>query len=263
MKTALVLGGGGAKGAFEVGALKVILKKIVPDAVFGTSVGSFNSAFLLSLDDIESGLVQLEELWLDADKSIFFPYNEDALLDIFKIKSVFSVRGLELSLKSFLGKKKFEDLLLPLYVKCTRLHDGSAVFFNKGDIIKPVLASCAVPPMFPSVKIRGVEYIDGGIEGSGLKKAEEMGFKQIILVNLNTPTKSLKGRSIHTMAAACLENMAYNLTKYEIDNVKKSKVIEIDIDPKYSLDLEDFEYTEELIKVGEKRAKEMIGKIKK
>jgi predicted acylesterase/phospholipase RssA len=43
-KTALVLSGGGSKGAIEVGILKVILKKITPDVIIGTSIGALNAA---------------------------------------------------------------------------------------------------------------------------------------------------------------------------------------------------------------------------
>jgi NTE family protein len=263
MRTAMVLSGGGAKGAFHVGAIEAILKKKVPDAIFGVSVGAYNGAILLSMKDLWEGTALLKDIWLDADKDMFFTSNSLSFLNANKMDSLFSHDGLKLSLNKFLKVKRFENTLLPFYVKCTRLLDGKAVYFNKGSMINPIIASCSVPPMFSPVKIKGVEYIDGGIEGSGLKKVESMGFDQIILLNLNTPTKTIMDRSINSFFSVCLENLVYNLTKYEISDIKKSRIIEIDIDPKYSLDFLDFGCTQELIKLGQKKAKEKLFQIKK
>lgn len=56
MKTALVLGGGGAKGAFEVGGLRFLYnQQIRPDLICGTSVGAINAIKLADGEDSATG----------------------------------------------------------------------------------------------------------------------------------------------------------------------------------------------------------------
>jgi predicted acylesterase/phospholipase RssA len=75
-KTAVVLSGGGANGAYEVGVLKALLAgrspatrgaPLVPDLFVGTSIGSFNAAFLVGQWDVYGGAAagNLEAVWLD------------------------------------------------------------------------------------------------------------------------------------------------------------------------------------------------------
>jgi NTE family protein len=262
MKTALVLGGGSAKGAFQVGALKVILKKIIPDAVFGVSVGAWNGAFLLSQKDIWQGLEQLEELWLDATKPLFFPYNKKILMNFINVESIYSSKNMKIILDILIKNKKFKDLLLPFYVKCTRVRDGHEVYFNKGKVIEPVIASCSAPPMLPTVKIDGIDYMDGGFGGVGLKKAEDMGFDQIIFINLSSPIGNIPRKTIPIMFQCFIENAACAQLELEMETIKKSKVIEIKLSSKYSLTFEDFTKSKELIRHGRQKAREALKKIK-
>jgi NTE family protein len=68
MTTAIVLGGGGARGDFEVGALRFLYDQgVMPDVLVGTSVGAINAAKLAEggpSDDPTRGLKGLESIWL-------------------------------------------------------------------------------------------------------------------------------------------------------------------------------------------------------
>jgi NTE family protein len=64
----LVLAGGGARGAYEIGALSVLLPQLkqedVPDIIIGTSVGAINAVFLaLHMDDPDRGMQAAGKLW--------------------------------------------------------------------------------------------------------------------------------------------------------------------------------------------------------
>src|ERR1700680_3089902 len=67
----VVLSGGGASGAYEVGVLKALLTKVEPplepSSFAGTSIGSFNAALLVSQWDRlgRSGVANLEMLWVE------------------------------------------------------------------------------------------------------------------------------------------------------------------------------------------------------
>ena len=80
--TAFVLGGGGSRGAVQVGMLQALLKAdIRPDFVVGTSIGALNGAFLVGHLDVE-GMAALERLW-----------NSIHRRDVFRISPPHLVRG--------------------------------------------------------------------------------------------------------------------------------------------------------------------------
>ena len=62
-RTALILSGGGSRGAFEAGALQVILKHITPDCIIATSIGAINGAFIAGGGSPE----QLVQRWKETD----------------------------------------------------------------------------------------------------------------------------------------------------------------------------------------------------
>ncbi|MBT8194862.1 MAG: patatin-like phospholipase family protein, partial [Bacteroidia bacterium] len=55
------------------------------------------------------------------------------------------------------------DLNTPLYVNAVNLNTGESVFFNSGDIVQKVIASCALPFIYQPVKIGHHIYVDGGL----------------------------------------------------------------------------------------------------
>lgn len=64
MKVGLVLSGGGAKGAYQVGALKALLELgIHIDMIAGASIGALNGAILAAAPSLETGVGRLEEVW--------------------------------------------------------------------------------------------------------------------------------------------------------------------------------------------------------
>lgn len=63
-KTGLVLSGGGARGAYQVGVVRALAElNIKVDAIAGASIGALNGAVLASADDMETGAARLGELW--------------------------------------------------------------------------------------------------------------------------------------------------------------------------------------------------------
>ncbi|MDA7089068.1 patatin-like phospholipase family protein [Pseudomonas sp. SA3-5] len=70
IKVGLVLSGGGAKGAYQVGVLKALLEMGTRvDVVAGASIGALNAAVLASAPSLETGVERLDELWLTLAKS--------------------------------------------------------------------------------------------------------------------------------------------------------------------------------------------------
>jgi len=65
--------------------------------------------------------------------------------------------------KKYFPTNSFEDLKIPFYLTATNLLTGELEFFSKGELIKPILASAALPPIFSPVELNGSFYSDGAI----------------------------------------------------------------------------------------------------
>jgi NTE family protein len=176
--TAFVLSGGGNLGAVQVGMLQALLESgIKPDSVVGTSIGALNGAFLAGHADL-SGMEELAELWASVRRREVFPMSIRALA-----KGVFGRRPFlveSLGLRSLLmranfGFERLEDSPIPLRVVATDLDDGDAVVLGSGDTIRALLASSAIPGVFPTVDIDGRTLIDGAVSANTpISQAEEL-----------------------------------------------------------------------------------------
>ena len=65
--------------------------------------------------------------------------------------------------KEYFSEDTFESLKIPLTVTATNLLNGKLDYFNSGQLIKPLIASCALPPVFSPIEVNGNLYSDGGV----------------------------------------------------------------------------------------------------
>ncbi len=257
MKTALILPGGGTKGAFEVGACREIFRKVVPDLIIGTSVGALNGVVLANGKDPMKNVDRLERLWRSAKRSTFFPYNRRLFYRYHLSKSIFTHAGLYNQLKKNVNVDKFEELDIPLHVNCTDMNTGDSRIFGKGPLFDPIVASCSLPPFFPPVDIDGIPYIDGSISSYfGIKDAN---CEQIIIVSLfKTKFECKKGTLAEytdRTSAILIEQLINNEMELSKDF---AKVINITHDFR-SVHISDFSFTDELIRAGQEAARKVMG----
>ncbi len=153
MKIGLVLSGGGARGFAHLGVLKALEEKNIPiHAISGSSAGALVGALYangLNPDEIMKVLLAKGVM-----QSLKFSWSKLGL---------FSFDKVEVLLRQHIPHDSFEKLKIPMHVCAMNLAEGEGVFFSKGELIKPVLASCAIPGIFSPVKINGDAYIDGGV----------------------------------------------------------------------------------------------------
>jgi len=163
-KVGLVLGGGGAKGAYQIGVYKALKEfGLVKDieAISGTSIGALNLA-LLSLEEVEKA----EDIWVNLSKRKVLTLKK--WTEYFNLKnfSVLSRKGMLEIFSSDIDFKKVSECRLPLYACATNEDDhiGESFKLNGCDeqrIIDIISASSAIPTVFPSVEIDGKRYSDG------------------------------------------------------------------------------------------------------
>ncbi|MEO7803438.1 MAG: patatin-like phospholipase family protein [Actinomycetota bacterium] len=195
---AFVLSGGGPLGAVQVGWLQALLGNgVQPDILVGTSVGALN-ALMLAADPTVGGAERLSQLWLKMRKDDLFPGGKlvSAWHALRKGSYVYENAGLRRIINSEVsGKRNFGDLVVPLHINATTLETGDEKWFSTGCFLEPLLASAAMPGVFPPVVIDGITYIDGGVSNNvAISKAINLGAKTVYVLNVNAAGQ---GRNLH------------------------------------------------------------------
>src|SRR5262245_23467031 len=133
-----------------------------PDFLIGTSVGAINAAWVAANPEA-AAMADLSEIWLGLRRQ-----------DVFPISPVTGARGLlgranhfiandnlRALLEEHIPYRRLEDAALPVLVVATELKSGRATILRSGPAVPALLASCAIPGVFPTVTIGRREYIDG------------------------------------------------------------------------------------------------------
>lgn len=209
-KTALVLAGGGAKGAAHIGVIKVLDSLgIHPDFVVGTSIGSIIGALYASgysgaqIDSLSNAY---------PIGSLFKPYRPKLppLVGVgLRPFMVWETSGDQLTLQNgslyegdvvalinammlpgnLLARGTFDSLPVPFRAIAADLATRDLVVLDEGDLAQAVRASFAIPLVFTPVRMEDRLLIDGGLAlNVPIAVARQMGAERVIVSRLdNTP----------------------------------------------------------------------------
>ncbi|MBC7942418.1 MAG: patatin-like phospholipase family protein [Chitinophagaceae bacterium] len=194
----LVLQGGGALGAYQVGVYQALHEAgIEPDWVIGTSIGAINAA-LIAGNARELRLTRLQQFWQQVELGwppaaalaalglanlvpnamtmlsgipAFFKPNVQALRGVraevgVEQASYYSTEPLRETLHSLVDFEHIGNDGMRLTVGAVNANSGAMHYFDSRDrrlSVEHVMASGALPPAFPAVRIDGEPYWDGGI----------------------------------------------------------------------------------------------------
>jgi len=163
-KTAFVFAGGGSFGAIQVGMLHALVAHGVrADLVVGASVGAINSAYFAGNPTL-AGVTRLEQLWCEIKRSTVFPMTFSRIAGLFsRSPSLVDSSGLRELIKQHLSYSLLEQAALPLHVVATEQLHGHPVCLSSGPAVDAILASCAIPAIFPPVLVGKDYLIDGAI----------------------------------------------------------------------------------------------------
>lgn len=184
----VVLGGGATLGAFEVGVISVIARRgIVPDLLVGTSVGAINAAFW-ALDPDPGVGERLLEFWLRCDRSTMFPDGAVPMVGrLLQRKDHLTTqqglaRALQLAIRADVT---FADTAIPLALTATVAAHGRRMVLRGGRLLPAILASSAIPGLWPAVQIDGIRLVDGGLVANcDLQSAVESGMTDVLAVDV-------------------------------------------------------------------------------
>ena len=196
--TAFVLSGGGNQGISQVGMLRALFERdIVPDVVIGSSAGSLNAAAVATLPTL-AGIDRLEDVWLGIDGDLLFPGGR--LQRVWNVlrrdDHLVSNRGLVEIIERGHPARTFAELQVPLRVVACDLTTGEEVVFASGELMPALLASCALPGIFPPVQHDGRLLVDGGVLNSvPISHALAGPVNRIVVMDTSGPTSMTPIRS--------------------------------------------------------------------
>lgn len=198
----LVLEGGGAKGAYQIGAWKALKEAgIRIKGIAGTSVGALNGA-LICMDDLEKA----ESLWENISYSQIMSVDDKIMEDIFKQKKIsryalkdvidyISEGGIDITplkelIADYVDEVKIQNSPVDLYIHTFSVDEMRELNVDlkeiESDLIQDfLLASSYIFPIFKSEKLHGKTYIDGGaINNVPVDTLIEKEYKDIIVVRI-------------------------------------------------------------------------------
>jgi NTE family protein len=164
-RVAFVLSGGGNQGVAQVGMLRALIERgIVPDVVVGTSAGALNGSAVAYSPTI-AGVARLANAWIELTTADVFPGGRlvRAWNVVRRGTYLFESTGLEAVIDRSTAARSFADLAVPLRVVATDLDTGEEVVLASGPLRPALLASTALPGVFPIVSHDGRRLVDGGV----------------------------------------------------------------------------------------------------
>ncbi|MBQ5577516.1 MAG: patatin-like phospholipase family protein [Prevotella sp.] len=172
-KVGLVLGGGGAKGAAEIGVLKYIEEAGVHiDYIVGTSIGSI----IGGLYSVGYRSQQLDSLFVNTDWENIF---SESIAGTQQISNVFS------DLLNLPDSVDFDSLPIPYRCVATDIINTEEVILQRGNLARAMRASMSIPGAFKPVKWEGKLLVDGGmLNNLPVDIAKKMGADIIIAIDL-------------------------------------------------------------------------------
>lgn len=182
-RTAFVFAGGGSLGAVQVGMLQVLLEAgVAPDFVVGTSVGAINAAYFAGNPDLD-GVARLARLWEGLRREDVFPFTLlSALRLLRRPESLIDPSHLRRLIEANLPFARLDDARVPLHVMATD-QQGVGVCLSRGPAVEAVMASAAIPGIFPPVEIDGQQLMDGAVAANTpLRRAVELGAGRVIVL---------------------------------------------------------------------------------
>jgi len=181
-----VLGGGGSLGAVQVGMLQALAEHgVAPDLVAGTSIGSINGA-VVALDP-KGAANRLSHTWPKMKREHILPGGPiDQARTLQKTKThLYPNTALATVISDFIGEDTtFDDLALPFAAVTMDVATARPHMVREGRLLPALLASAAIPGVWPPVEHQGRLLYDGGVVANvPLREALDMGARSLVVLD--------------------------------------------------------------------------------
>ena len=221
-RTAFVMAGGGSLGAVEVGMLRALLDGgVAPDFVVGASAGAINGAVFAS-DPTSGGVARLTDIWCALKRRDLFPFSFANIFGLLTGRDhACGHDGLRRLLQRHLPYRTLEEAALPIHVVASDLVSGDEVLLSSGDAIEAVLASAAIPGVFPPVKVAGRLLVDGGVaNNTPISSAIRLGATRVLVLPTGfacalrqVPSNAI-ARAMHALSLLVVRQLLNDIEHY-------------------------------------------------
>lgn len=209
---ALVMPGGGGRGAYQVGVVKALFEAGLKfDLAFGTSIGALNAAFLA-----QGEIKRLEDIWCSLRPwDVFKLPNAQQLgrMVLGRKLGMLDTAPLEDILRREADLRKLKNAEMKVRVVTTDLCSLETRMINlediatTGELIDVLMATSAVPIAFPPRQMQGSGlWVDGGlVKNTPLRAAIDSGADEIFMVLLHPETVNICPSNMWQLIARCLD----------------------------------------------------------
>jgi len=186
---AFVFSGGVSLGAVQVGTLRAVLEYgIKPDLLIGSSVGALNAAYI-SQGFTSERVEKLAEIWSGLQRSdVFGSFGIKRIVEIISQPTSISSPKALLHLIAKHVPSTYEALKIRVHIVATDYLSGKTVVFSEGNLWRNLLASSAIPFVFPPIPIGDRYLMDGSVSANvPLLHAQELGARTLVVFDVGYP----------------------------------------------------------------------------
>lgn len=206
-RTAFVPAGAGSLGAIQVGMLQELVRnEILPDFVVGVSAGAINGAFF-AYDPAPATVARMAELWSRIRAREIMTVSWHTVLGLVGLRDhLVRPDGLRAFLERELPCRELQATRVPLHIVAADQVTGDEVLFAEGSLVEAILASTAIPGVFPPVRLLGRTLVDGVVAvGTPIATAHRLGATRILVLPCgftcvqNAVPRHPLGRAMHAI----------------------------------------------------------------
>lgn len=223
-KRAFVLAGGGSLGCIQVGMLRALLAAgVEPDFLVGSSVGALNACYFAAYPDVD-GVERLAEIWGSVRRRDIFPVTLGTILAILKREdSLIDSMPLRRMIEKALPYRLLEEAKLPVHLVAADMQ-GIAITISRGAAVDAILASAAVPGVFPTIEIDGEPLMDGAVAANTpVSIAVGLGATEVFILptgyacDLQEPPSGAVARALHAITLLIAWQLSRDLERLPRD----------------------------------------------
>jgi NTE family protein len=262
--TAFVMAGGASLGAIEAGMLRALYERgIAPDFIVGTSAGALNAAFIASRPQTPATAEALADVWHSLRRGAVFPLNPVAgLLGFIGSRDhLVPASGLRRLVARYLEVERLEEMSVPLHVVTVDVITGEELRLSSGSALDAVLASAAIPGIFPPVRWEGRDLMDGGVaNNTPISHAVELGARQVYVLptghacSLEEAPRSSLGMAVHALSLLFQRRLIDDIEKHKAD----AKLVVLPPPCPLAVQPIDFSHPDLLVERGYESAREFL-----